>query len=282
MQLNFCCAAALVLVIFAVLPPSGFAFLGSDFQTRADAVTNTVADYLCDLSHTFAETNRRVDELAAVRMNLLDKMAGIYPVDDRRVPWVLQMCQSLVDDNILWMHRQQQLAMQHVLNETRIAQAAVRKHIGYYIHLDGLFPGAIADWSAVFEQTTGEVTAIEWKSNNDTVLYHEDSFGEMLQLNRRYLSVESGVNQMNCTADGDDNDADEDANCAVDLSDQYQSKYTSTWRTLVHNAASELQTTNERLGTLLNGYASRVKDVGKVIVNRLRKLNVINEECFCI
>lgn len=219
------------------------------------------------------QTHRKVDRLAADRARRLDKMASIYAVNDRRVPWMLQMCQTMVDDNIMWMHRQQLLAMQHVLNETRVAQANVRLHIGYYIHLDGLFPDAIADWKESFERTAGELTAIGWKSNNDTVLYHEDSFGEMLEMNRRYL-WSGGDCRVNGTT--------EDVKCSDDRGDQYRSKYAHAWRALVYNAAAELQTTNERLGALLNGYASRVKDVGKVIVNRLRKLNVINEKCFCI
>lgn len=260
-----------------LLPLTSGSLLGGDFQSRADAVSNILTDYLCDLMRTFGETHRRVQQQATFRMDVLDKMATIYAIDDRRVPWMLDMCRSLVDENILWTHRQQQLAMQHVLNETRVAEHSIRYHIGYYIHLDGLFPDALADWSGSFERTTRDLTTLGWKSNNETVAYHEDSFGRLLRLNRRMLSGNSAVN---CTSVSRNTECD-----AGSISDsrtkKYRSTYAGTWRTLVRNAAAELQSTHDKFGALLQSYASQVTDVGKVIAKRLRKLNVINEKCFC-
>lgn len=264
--------------LFAALPllllglGHSSAFSAGDFQTRSGAVTNILTDYLCDLQRTFDDAQRQIQQRAVVRMELLDKLANAYAADDRRVPWMLRLCRSLVDDNIMWMHGQQQDAWRHVLNETRTAQDMVRQHIGYFIHLDGLFPDALADWSGSFERTVGELQAIGWKSNNDTASYHEESFGRILSLNRRLLSESRGM------SNGTDDNA---AGGAVHGGLHYRAGYAGAWQTLVLHANSELKTTYDKFSTLLGDYASGVRAVGDIIAKRLRKLNVIDEKCFC-
>lgn len=268
-MISFAWLQALILGLGLASVNISASFLASDFQTRSEAVTDILTDYLCDLQQTFADAQQQIQQRAVVRMALFDKLANSYAVDDRRVPWMLQLCRSLVDEHIMWMYGQQLAAWRHVRNETVSAQAQVRQHIGYYIHLDGLFPDAMADWSGAFERTAGELQAIGWKSNNDTASYHEESFGRILSLNRRILSEGSGSG--NGTADarvGDDGGL-------------HRSGYAGAWQTLVLHANSELRTTHDKFGALLGEYTSGVRAMGDVVARRLRKLNVIDEKCFC-
>lgn len=262
-------ALVLGLLLSSVNIGARASFMANAFQTRSDAVTNILTDYLCDLQQTLANAQQQIQQRAVVRMALFDQLANAYAVDDRRVPWMLQLCRSLVDDHIMWMYGQQLAAWRHVRNETLNAQAQVRQHIGYFIHLDGLFPDAMADWSGAFERTAGELQAIGWKSNNDTASYHEESFGRILSLNRRIMS--KGSESGNGT---DGAQLDDDGGL-------YRSGYASTWQTLVLHANTELRTTHDKFSSLLDEYASAVRVMGDVVAKRLRKLNVIDEKCFC-
>lgn len=266
------------LFLLLLFPLAAVAFVDSGFQTRSDAVSNVLTDYLCDLQRTFADTQRQVRDRADRRMRLLDQLAAAYAVDDRRVPWLLQRSESLVGEHIMWQHQRQATAWRHVLNETRAAQEAVRDHIGYYIHLDGTFPAAIADWRDGFAQITAELQAIGWKSNNDTLSYHAESFGRMRELNRLVQRSESdgdggGERALNRTTAG---------GAVAREPTQWGQMYALTWRGLMQNARSEMRASHEKFGVRLADYAASVRAVGATIAKRLRKLNVINERCFCL
>lgn len=260
------CTISTMLLVGAVLSLLSIrSTANSDFQSRADAVTNIMDDYLCDLQHNFAIAHKSIRDEATDRIRRLDRLAAAYPADDRRVPWMLDQCQSLVDRNIMWTHRQQQLAVLRVLNETQLAQHSVRDRIGYFVHLDDVLPDALADWRRLFEQTVQQLHSIGWESNNDTAAYHATVFGQLSTLNRRQIQLSGALNRTSSNAEDP----------------QIRSEYAGTWKSLVKNSAAEMHSTYDRFGGLLSSYAIRLRDVGSVIVKRLRKLNVINEKCFC-